>query len=247
MPGAMERAGGPLIKRLARGPMLCDGSMLRLREIGPQRGLTDAEARHTAALNLEHPAVVQSVHEEYLAAGCDAILTNTFQVSPHHMQEVQRNPRQHRTEDMVRTAAEIAQCAATAAVAQSPKHLPKKRWVLGDIGVLRAQALGHVSRSTVAVFYREHVSMLREAGVDGIIVEYVANADEMQLAVQACKAAVGQSCPVLVTPIFGKTPAGEYRTPLAGSECLGRRSRLRWFEARQWKRWSLLYSRPAPI
>ena len=63
----------PLLTRLAERPLLCDGAMGTL-----------LYARGVAldicfdVLNLNEPKLVQSVHSEYIAAGCDAIETNTF-------------------------------------------------------------------------------------------------------------------------------------------------------------------------
>src|SRR5437870_5174540 len=66
MPHAFDR-------RLADGPLLCDGAMGTLLYA---RGVSlDA---CFDVLNVNHPKVVQSVHAEYIAAGSDCIETNTF-------------------------------------------------------------------------------------------------------------------------------------------------------------------------
>src|SRR5437879_11125950 len=60
-------------ERLAEGPVLCDGAMgtmLYARGV-PLDGCFDV-------LNLNNLRVVQAVHADYIAAGADAIETNTF-------------------------------------------------------------------------------------------------------------------------------------------------------------------------
>src|SRR3989441_4107735 len=60
-------------ERLAEGPLLCDGAMgtvLYARGV-PLDACFDV-------LNLNNPRVVQAVHADYVAAGADAIETNTF-------------------------------------------------------------------------------------------------------------------------------------------------------------------------
>src|SRR6185369_3507725 len=63
----------PLISRLAERPLLCDGAMGTLLYA---RGV--ALDACFDVLNLNEAKLVQSVHSEYIAAGCDAIETNTF-------------------------------------------------------------------------------------------------------------------------------------------------------------------------
>src|SRR5947208_14772462 len=62
-----------LSRRLAAGPLLCDGAMGTLLYA---RGVSlDA---CFDVLNLNTPRVVQSIHADYIAAGADCIETNTF-------------------------------------------------------------------------------------------------------------------------------------------------------------------------
>src|SRR5258706_12937755 len=63
----------PLLSRLAERPLLCDGAMGTLLYA---RGV--ALDACFDVLNLNEAKLVQSVHSEYIAAGCDAIETNTF-------------------------------------------------------------------------------------------------------------------------------------------------------------------------
>src|SRR5712691_7475539 len=66
MPYAFDR-------RLAEGPLLCDGAMGTLIY-----GHGIAADTCFDALNLDNPRLVQSLHAAYIAAGADCIETNTF-------------------------------------------------------------------------------------------------------------------------------------------------------------------------
>ena len=66
MPHAFDR-------RLAAGPLLCDGAMGTLLYA---RGVSIDACFDV--LNVSQAKVVQSVHSEYIAAGADCIETNTF-------------------------------------------------------------------------------------------------------------------------------------------------------------------------
>src|SRR5919201_5311978 len=62
-----------LAELLARGPVLVDGAMGT--ELGA-RGATRGQCLEE--LNLSDPALVRSIHRDYIAAGADVIETNTF-------------------------------------------------------------------------------------------------------------------------------------------------------------------------
>src|SRR5262252_5737090 len=61
------------LKRLAAGPILCDGAMGTMLYA---KGLFIN--RCYDELNLSQPDVIRGVHQEYLQAGAEVIETNTF-------------------------------------------------------------------------------------------------------------------------------------------------------------------------
>ena len=61
------------LTRLAQAPLLCDGATGTLMYA---HGIAFEQCFD--ALNLEQPALVQELHEEYLRAGAEVIETNTF-------------------------------------------------------------------------------------------------------------------------------------------------------------------------
>src|SRR5262245_31451445 len=63
----------PFLDRLAQGPLLADGAMGTLLF---QKGIPFE--RCFDELNVSHPALVEQIHREYLAAGAELIETNTF-------------------------------------------------------------------------------------------------------------------------------------------------------------------------
>jgi methionine synthase I (cobalamin-dependent) len=126
---------------LADRPLLLDGSMgTRLIRLGPDRRFVDP-----ALWNLTHPEAVRDVHARDVAAGSDAILTNTFGANPNWLARVDR------AGDMIainRRAVALAREAAGAG-----------RFVLGSIAPPAADTAS------------EQAEILAEAGVDGLILE----------------------------------------------------------------------------
>src|SRR2546425_10334600 len=66
----------PFLKRLEEGVVLADGAMGTLLY---DRGITFD--RSFDLLNLQEPALVQSIHRDYIRAGAELIETNTFGAS----------------------------------------------------------------------------------------------------------------------------------------------------------------------
>ena len=59
-------------------------------------------------LNISRPDLIQEVHESFLAVGCDAVETNTFNGSQEDLEEAHLSDR---AEELNRTAAQIARKA----------------------------------------------------------------------------------------------------------------------------------------
>ncbi len=77
-----------LMERIAQAPIMCDGAMkTQLVEQGFKRGLIPDEEMSfsTGYWNIDHPQVVDAVHRDYLDAGSELILTNTFKISSFHV------------------------------------------------------------------------------------------------------------------------------------------------------------------
>ncbi|HXF59734.1 MAG TPA: homocysteine S-methyltransferase family protein, partial [Candidatus Saccharimonadales bacterium] len=66
----------PFLERLQQGVILADGAM---GTVLYERGITFD--RSFDLLNLQEPALVQSIHRDYIRAGAELIETNTFGAS----------------------------------------------------------------------------------------------------------------------------------------------------------------------
>jgi 5-methyltetrahydrofolate--homocysteine methyltransferase len=124
------------------------------------------------------PDAVQSVHEAYLAAGCDAVETNTFGANQIVLAEFGIA---ERTRELNRKAAEVARAACrTYATASRP------RFVVGSAGPgTKLPTLGHVEPRVLLESYREQGRGLLDGGVDVILVETCQDILQCKIAVQA--------------------------------------------------------------
>ncbi|MGI5891555.1 MAG: homocysteine S-methyltransferase family protein [Bacillota bacterium] len=148
-----------------------------------------------AANNLEHPDQVQQVHEEYIEAGADCIITNTLTLNEIYMSK--------------KGAAPIDIDAANIAGAQiAKKAAAKGAYVFGDLGPT-GEMLAPLGAGKADDFYKAYVRQsqtLYEAGVDGFIIETVFDLNEALLALKACKEVA--DLPVIVSLTFSTVKKG---------------------------------------
>src|SRR5947209_6112254 len=201
-------------ERLAEGPLLCDGAMgtmLYARGV-PLDGCFDV-------LNLNNLRVVQAVHADYIAAGADAIETNTFGANRFKLAV-------HGVEAQVR---EINRRGARLA-RDVRESAGRDVWVLGSIGPLGKylEPLGAVTADEAREAFREQAEALLEGGVDAFVVETFSDLAEIALAVGAIRAIT--DLPVIAQMAFtdegvtfmGRPPAEVARTLRAlGAQALG--------------------------
>ena len=163
-----------LSRRLAAGPLLCDGAMGTLLYA---RGVSlDA---CFDVLNLNTPRVVQSIHADYIAAGADCIETNTFGANRFKLAV-------HGLEKQVREINRRGAALARDVRESSGRDV----FVLGSIGPLGKYLapLGTVTLDEARAAFREQAEALLEGGVDAFIVETFSDLDEVALAVAAIRA-----------------------------------------------------------
>jgi 5-methyltetrahydrofolate--homocysteine methyltransferase len=124
------------------------------------------------------PDAVQSVHEAYLAVGCDAVETNTFGCNQIVLSEFGIA---EKTRDLNRRAAEVARAACDKFATPS---LP--RFVVGSAGPgTKLPTLGHVEPDVLLESYREQGRGLLDGGVDAILVETCQDILQCKIAIQA--------------------------------------------------------------
>jgi 5-methyltetrahydrofolate--homocysteine methyltransferase len=151
--------------------------------------------------NLTHPEIVREITRDYLDAGSDVILTNSFganrfRLEPHGLSG--------RVREVNRASAALARDVIT-----------NKALVAGDIGpTARFIALGEVSAEELYDVFAEQASSLAEGGVDWIVVESMTDMEEMAVAVRA--ATETTHLPVVASMTYNRTPKG-YRTMMGNT------------------------------
>jgi 5-methyltetrahydrofolate--homocysteine methyltransferase len=146
--------------------------------------------------NLTHPEIVREITREYLEAGADIVLTNTFGANKFRLEP-------HGLSDRVK--------AINASAASIAREVSAGRaLVAGDIGpCARFLSLGEVTPEELYDVFAEQARALGDAGVDWIVVESMTDVEEMAVAVRA--AAETARVPVVASMTYNRTPKG-YRT-----------------------------------
>jgi 5-methyltetrahydrofolate--homocysteine methyltransferase len=125
---------------------------------------------------LDNPAEVLRLHGDFIAAGSDLILTNTFGSSRLHLAHAGLEPR---FEETNRRAVELARQAAKASGAL----------VAGSLGPLgeMVEPVGTLSAERAKAAYAEQAQLLAEAGVDLLAIETQFDLNEALAAVRGVK------------------------------------------------------------
>jgi 5-methyltetrahydrofolate--homocysteine methyltransferase len=226
-----------LLDRLgARRLLVADGAWgTRLQE----RGLEPGECPEL--WNVTRPQEVRRVADEYLAAGSDLILTNTFGGSPLMLR---RHGLEQRTEELNEAGARLSLEAASSAVPGSrgmsatvppaaSSAVPGSRGMsasvppaaaagpalvaasVGPTGELPAP-LGTLSEAELEEAFRRQARAILRAGVRIFCVETMIDLTEACCAVRAARSAareLGVAVEVMATLTYGPSPSG-YRTAM---------------------------------
>ena len=173
-------------------------------------------------LNVDNPALIESVHRSYIDAGTDIILTNTFGGNGPRLE---LHKAADRTRDLNVAAARIARRAADS--------VERTVIVAGSIGptgsLLEPYGLLTVPEAETA--FAEQVAGLVEGGVDVLWIETMSSLEELQAAFVA---AAATDLPIVATMSFdshghtmmgvhprtlGNWVAGADRLTAAGANC----------------------------
>ena len=162
-----------------------------------QRGLMSGHAPEL--WNEEHPEHVQGLHREFVEAGADIILTNSFggtaqRLKLHHAQD--------RVHELNKRAAELAREVADAA--------DRPVVVAGSVGPTGElfEPLGALTHDVAVASFREQIEGLKAGGADVIWIETMSAAEEIRAAAQA---AIEAGMPYTATCSFdtaGRTMMG---------------------------------------
>ncbi|HJQ19711.1 MAG TPA: methionine synthase [Gemmatimonadaceae bacterium] len=132
-------------------------------------------------LVLTRPDVIQSIHESFLAVGCDVVETCTFQSTPHRLREWGIEEKTH---DLNVQAARLAR-AATAKFSKpgSPRFVAGS---IGPTGMLPSSSdpvLSQISFAALEKTYYAQAKALVEGGVDVLLVETAQDILEVKAAI----------------------------------------------------------------
>jgi len=122
-------------------------------------------------LNRSHPELIRQIHAAYLAAGAQAIETNTFTANRN---KLARFGLENEVRELNVRGAEIARSVAGQSV-----------YVLGSVGPVRTSEADELSREEMKRFYTEQIEALTEGGVDAIILETFAYLEDLLVALEA--------------------------------------------------------------
>ena len=171
-----------ILQQLGKDWVFFDGGTGSLLQ---QAGLRPGEAPES--WNLTHPEEILRLHREYLLAGSDIILTNTFGLN-----------------DLRFPGQVEAICQQAVSLAQEARRISDRPETaialdLGPTGRL-LRPLGDLDFESAVRLYSEIVSVGAEAGADAVMIETMGDVLEMKAAVLAAK----ESCalPVFVTMTF---------------------------------------------
>lgn len=183
--------------RLQQGVFFVDGAMgTQLIEAGAPAGCCNDY------LNIESPEIVRAVHQKYLDAGVDAVITNTFGANGLVL-------KRHGHDDQV---GEVNLAAAKLA----REVVGEDKYVLGDIGPCGdfLEPLGMVKPDALKAAFAEQAAGLLEGGVDGFIIETMTALDEIEIAIAAVQSV--SDLPIFVSLAYD--PAGDaFRTMMGVS------------------------------
>ncbi len=192
---------------LAEGrPLLADGATgTNLFEAGLSSG------DNPELWNASRPDAIRALHQQFVDAGADIILTNSF---GGNRRRLALHGLEGRTRELNRLAAQNAR-----AVAKSAGRPLVVAGSLGPTGDLLAP-LGPLSEDEAVAIFVEQIEGLREGGVDVVWIETMSAAEEIRAAARAA-ACVGM--PYTATASFdtaGRTMMG--LAPVAFADLVGR-------------------------
>jgi len=155
-------------------PILADGAMGTALHQAGMRLKTCYEH-----LNLTDPALVASVHRQYIEAGAELIETNTFGANDYKLKPYGL---EQQTIAINESGVELAQRVAKASFRDDI-------YIAGAVGPLGVWVapLGRVSEESAFMVFRRQMAALIFGGVDAILLETFTDVNELTLAVKAAR------------------------------------------------------------
>ena len=149
--------------------------------------------------NVEHPDRVRGLHQDFVDAGADIILTNTFGCTTYRLK---LHGNQHRVHELAVAAAQIARDVADS--------VDRPVVVAGSVGPLGElfEPMGLLTEDDAIAAFREQIEALKAGGADVAWIETMFSAEEVRAAAQA---AIDAGMPYTTTMSFdtaGRTMMG---------------------------------------
>ncbi len=163
-----------------------------------QMGLMSGDAPEM--WNVEHADRVRTLHRQFIEAGADIVLTNTFGGNRHRL-------KLHDGQDKVR---DVNIAAAKNARAEADAYAGRTIYVAGSIGPTGEiyEPVGTFPYSEGVAAFAEQAAALKEGGVDVLWIETMSGEEELRAAVEGAATA---GLPIVTTMSFdtnGRTMMG---------------------------------------
>lgn len=138
--------------------------------------------------NLENPEAIRRLHRDYIEAGSDIILTNSFGGSPVRLEK-----------EKLSEQARAINCAAAKLAREAAGE---DALVFGDIGPSGKllKPYGPLAHADAVASFAEQAAGLVEGGVDAILIETMSDLAEVRAAVEGVRQAT--HLPILITMSF---------------------------------------------
>jgi 5-methyltetrahydrofolate--homocysteine methyltransferase len=205
-----NKAPGLFRRTLSERVVIADGAMgTMLQAANPSLADFENHEGCNEVLNVSRPDIVRSVHNEYLAAGVDAIETNTFGANWSNLADYGIEDRIY---ELAYAGGKIAREAADAF--STPE---KPRFVLGSMGPgTKLPSLGHTTYENLKTAYYTAAKGLADSGCDALLVETSQDLLQVKAAVNGSRQAINEAAHdiVLIAQVTVETTG----TMLMGSE-----------------------------
>jgi len=205
-----NKTPGLLRRTLSERVVIADGAMgTMLQAANPSLADFENHEGCNEVLNVSRPDIVRSVHNEYLAAGVDAIETNTFGANWSNLADYGIEDRIY---ELAFAGGKIAREAADAF--STPE---KPRFVLGSMGPgTKLPSLGHTTYENLKTAYYTAAKGLADSGCDALLVETSQDLLQVKAAVNGSRQAINEAAHdiVLIAQVTVETTG----TMLMGSE-----------------------------
>jgi 5-methyltetrahydrofolate--homocysteine methyltransferase len=190
----------PYLEALSERVLIYDGAMgtnIQLHHPTPEDFGGKSLEGCNDHLVLTRPDIIQSIHESFLAVGCDVVETCTFQSTPHRLREWGI---EEKTRSLNVAAARLARVACDKfATPDQPRFVAGS---IGPTGMLPSSSdpvLSNITFSALAANYYEQAKYLVEGGVDVLLVETAQDILEVKAALAGFErlfAELGRRVPV---------------------------------------------------